>query len=402
MGVSTLARAVAAIAAVALTLTTPVNASPTRPGGSSDNRGFQCQNLTIPVTITARNAIFDVATPETNIQVTNFILNLAQQGHNYSAATLKEYADVSGTYDLAATYCAPTGGSSKTLQILTHGVGFDRLYWDIPLNDFNYSYVASAVGEHGFSTLSWDRLGIGASSHGEPVNEIQATLEIAALKELTRLARARQIPGLPQQPAFDKVVHVGHSFGSIQSFELARQQPDLSDGLILTGFGVNGSFLPYFQFGGNFVSVTTVPALASQYVAGYFGAGNPSAVQTNFFSPGQFDPAALELAAGALGQPVTVGELFTIGSAIGGVSQFSGPVLVITGERDLPFCGGDCLATGDPSVASIPAGVQALVPNSKGYETFIVPKAGHGLNFEYSAQTTYQHIGQFLAGNGFV
>ncbi|KAK5054733.1 hypothetical protein LTR84_001625 [Exophiala bonariae] len=401
MGLSSLTRAVAAIAAVALTITTSVNAIPTWPDSSSStNRNFQCQNLTIPVTISARNAIFDVATPETNIEVTNFILNLAQQGHNYSHTILKEYADVSGDYTLAATYCAPLNGNSKTLQILTHGVGFDRSYWDIPLNDFNYSYVASAVGEHGFSTLSWDRLGIGASTHGEPVNEIQATLEIAALKELTRLARAQQIPGLAL-PSFEKYVHVGHSFGSIQSFELARESPDLSDGLILTGFGLNGSFLPFFQFGGNWVSATSIPALASQYAAGYFGAGNPSAVQTNFFSPGQFSASALDLAAGALGQPVTVGELLTIASAIGGVSQFSGPVLVITGERDLPFCGGDCLATGDPAVASIPAGVAAFVPSSRSYETFIVPKAGHGLNFEYSAQTTYQHIARFLEANGF-
>lgn len=396
MGISSLTRALAALA-IALTAT----AIPTGGPGSGSGRRFQCQNLTVPVTISARNAVFDVATPQTNIQVTDFILNLSQQGHNYTDEVLKGYATVSGTYNLAATYCVPQGGasSSKTLQILTHGVGFDRWYWDVPLNGYNYSYVESAVGQYGFSTLSWDRLGVGKSSHGEPVDEIQATLEIAALKELTKLARSQQLPGV--SGSFDKVVHVGHSFGSIQSFEMAREAPELSDGLILTGFGLNGSFLPLFELGGNFVSVTTVPALASQYVAGYLGAGDPSGVQTNFFSPGQFDPAALDLASGILGQPVTVGELLTIGSAIGGVSQFSGPVLVVTGERDVPFCGGDCLATGDPSIASIPAGVQAFVPNSKSYETFIVPKAGHGLNLEYSAAVTYQHIGKFLAANGF-
>lgn len=403
MGVSSLTRALAVLA-ITLTAAAIPTGGPGGGSGSSSGRRFQCQNLTVPVTISARNAVFDVSTPQTNIQVTDFILNLSQQGHNYTDDVLKDYATVSGTYNLAATYCAPSqggGGASKTLQILTHGVGFDRSYWDVPLNDYNYSYVESAVGEYGFSTLSWDRLGLGMSTHGEPVNEIQATLEIAALKALTKVARSQQLPGVMSLSLFDKVVHVGHSFGSIQTFEMARQAPELSDGLVLTGFGLNGSFLPLFELGGNFVSVTTIPGLASQYVAGYLGAGNPSGVQTNFFSPGQFDPAALELASGVLGQPVTIGELLTIGGAIGGVSQFSGPVLVITGGRDVPFCGGDCLATGDPSIASIPAGVQAFVPNSKSYETFIVPKAGHGLNLEYSASETYQHIGNFLAANGF-
>lgn len=48
----------------------------------------QCQNLTVPVDVSARNGVFNVSTPVTNIDVTNFILNLAQQGVNYSANTL--------------------------------------------------------------------------------------------------------------------------------------------------------------------------------------------------------------------------------------------------------------------------------------------------------------------------
>lgn len=51
----------------------------------------QCQNITVPVTITGRNGVFDKAalTPNGDIDVTNFILNLARQGHNYTAEQLK-------------------------------------------------------------------------------------------------------------------------------------------------------------------------------------------------------------------------------------------------------------------------------------------------------------------------
>lgn len=47
-----------------------------------------CANLTIPVSITGRNAVFNLATPQTNIDITNFILNQSRQGHNLTAELL--------------------------------------------------------------------------------------------------------------------------------------------------------------------------------------------------------------------------------------------------------------------------------------------------------------------------
>ncbi|KAI1616062.1 Alpha/Beta hydrolase protein [Exophiala viscosa] len=358
---------------------------------------WTCQNITVPVSISARNAVFNISIPQTNIDVTNFIVDLAEQGVNYTQEILAGYTTVSGDFDLAATYCAPASGAGKTLQILTHGIGFDRSYWDLSFNNYNYSYVETAIDQYGYSTLSWDRLGIGMSSHGNPLSEIQVALEHAALTALTELAWNGSVPGVSAK--FEKIVHVGHSFGSALSYALARDTPSLSDGLVLTGFSQNGTFLPFFELGGNWVSVTTVPALSS-YVAGYFGAGTPSGVQTNFFSPGEFDPAILALAY-STGQPVSVGELLTIGGSTGGINYFTGPVFVITGARDLPYCGGNCLATGNPAISSIPAAVKEYFPDSSNFQSFIVPDSGHGLNLEYTHEITYQQISQFLVGNGF-
>jgi hypothetical protein len=39
-----------------------------------------CINQTIPVHISARQAVFNVPTPDTNLEVTDFILNVTQQG----------------------------------------------------------------------------------------------------------------------------------------------------------------------------------------------------------------------------------------------------------------------------------------------------------------------------------
>ena len=80
-------------------------------------------------------------------------------------------------------------------------------YWDLSYNNFNYSYINYAVDHYKYCTLSYDRLGIGNSSHGEPLNEIQSFLEVAALAEITNMFRAGTFPTVSH--AFDKIVHVG-------------------------------------------------------------------------------------------------------------------------------------------------------------------------------------------------
>jgi pimeloyl-ACP methyl ester carboxylesterase len=235
---------------------------------------------------------------------------------------------VSGNYNIEATLCHPDQGPSSTLQILTHGIGFDRSYWDFPYDNYNYSYVAEATDLYNYSTFFYDRLGIGQSSHGEPVNEIQSPLEIAALQLVTTMLRNGTLRGCEGYKA-SKTIHVGHSFGSIQSYSLTVLSPELSDGLILTGFSQNTSFSPYFELGGNFISAKNVPLLAN-YPTGYLAAGDASGVQTNFFSPGDFDPAVLALAT-STGQPVTPGELLTEGALTKDQNPFTGPVLIITG-----------------------------------------------------------------------
>jgi len=236
---------------------------------------------------------------------------------------------VSGKYTLAATYCEPDSGpGSKPLQLLTHGIGFDRSYWDLSADNYAYSYVNAALAA-GYRVFSYDRLGIGHSSHGsDPVNEIQSSLEIESLAALTRMLRSGSVPDLPT--SFDKIVHVGHSFGSIQSYTLAQLYPDLSDGLVLTGFSQNPSWVPYFAIGSNFISVTTIPGLKESYDAGYFVPGDLSGLQFDFFAPGNFDPALLPFAY-QTGQPVSVGELLTTLAGTGNSSTFAGPVLIITG-----------------------------------------------------------------------
>jgi len=394
-----------------------------------------CLNATVPVTITSRNAVFNIAVPGTNFDVPTFVQNATRQGANFTQLALAGYANVAGTYNISAQFCRPTNATAKkpVIQILTHGIGFDKTYWDLPYNDYNYSYVSSAV-EAEYCTLSYDRLGIGNSSHGEPLNEIQSHLEIQALRALTALLRTGAYPGV--RHAFGRdIVHVGHSFGAAQTYAFASMYPDETAAIVLTGFSANASFLPYFAAGANLALANTnqpgrlgrvdarqLLGSVAAYIAGspLFdllqgidlaaalrpGAGYPDgylvssdvqALQYLFLHPGHFDRQLLVLAE-ASKQPVTLGELLTLRS-LPATSSFLGPVLVLTGQYDVPYCGGDCLATGG-AMASIPAGVGMSFTNKSNFEAYIQPNMGHGINLQYNATGAYNVITNYLQAKG--
>ena len=302
----------------------------------------KCMNATVPVDVSARNGVFGkIPVPQTNPEATAFIQSLLQQGRNYTAMGLTGYQTINKTYHISAQFCTPDveNGNNPTVQVLTHGIGFDRTYWDLPYNSFNYSYIEAATKAN-YCTLSFDRLGVGNSSHGEPRDEIQAFLEVAALYELTMMLREGRYPGVPR--AFRKIVHVGHSFGSAQTYALANMYPNASDAIVLTGFSLNATFMGYFLAGGNFMQANL--ALPQRFGAmapagqslpsGYLVSGNAAADQLLFLLPPYYDPGIADLAEKTK-QSVTLGELLTIGSGPQ-MNQYTGPVLIFTGGG-LPY-----------------------------------------------------------------
>ncbi|KAJ3006140.1 hypothetical protein HKX48_000284 [Thoreauomyces humboldtii] len=351
-----------------------------------------CQNQTVSVTIAAVNALFDTSlVPHSDIEVTGFIQRWTRHGSNLTNDGLTGYANVSGAYNISTQYCKDSSANPETVQILTHGIGFDRSYWDLSFNNFNYSYVNAAINA-GFATLSFDRLGTGASQIGtDPLNEIQAYLEIQVLRALTTKLRNGTFPGVTH--TFSSIVHVGHSFGSIQTYTFAARYPNETQGIVLTGFSMDGSYVGYFGSGGDF------EAAGGDHPAGYLSTANAGAIQYQFLLPPFFDAAILDfLQAGA--KPVTIGELLTLGASPP-TNAFTGPVLVFTGSGDLPFCGGDCLLTGDAS-PSIPDKVRLAFTNIQpaNFQAYIQPSTGHGLTAHFNATAGYQVILEWLQTHG--
>jgi pimeloyl-ACP methyl ester carboxylesterase len=173
--------------------------------------------------------------------------------------------------------------------------------------------------------------------------------------------------------------------------------PTISDGIGLTGFSQNGSFLAEFLLGANFVLANGNPSFAS-LPNGYLAPVAETGVQTNFFAPNDFDPEILPFSF-KTGQPVTVGELLSIGGAAASPNPIKAPVHIVTGERDVPFCGGNCLAA-PTGYDSIPATSKAMFKHACPFKVSIIPGAGHGLNLQYSHPTTYATILNFFVQSG--
>lgn len=247
------------------------------------------------------------------------------------------------------------------------------------------SYVDVAVDQYGYSTFAIDRFGIGKSSVADPLSIVQAPAALSAIHELTTMLRQGKVTNIPH--AFSKIIHVGHSFGSILGVNLAAMYPTDSDALILTGFAPNSSFVGTtlanwnfklarlsqpFRFGNanparatkaaieNFggsleamgVPLADVKPMLQTTELGNLMAGiEPSDTphmqdlpcgyltwtdagcnQFSFLYPGFFDQDTLQWSE-ANKFPVTVGEVLTLGGGAQGAPEFRGPVMVFTGGK---------------------------------------------------------------------
>lgn len=302
---------------------------------------------------------------------------------------MKGQQTAGGTYDIRATLCTPKDNLKPSqVQLLTHGVGFDRTYWDFAPG---YSYVDVAAA-HGYATFFYDRLGVGESQKADPIQVLQAPLEVEVAHTLAGLLRN----GSVSANKFAKVVGVGHSFGSIISSAVTGLYPSAFDAAILTGFSTNSSGNPAFVLGNNFdLANQNNPARFHDLNNGYLVGDTIISTQIGFFRLPEFAAAVLE-AADTTKQTVTFGELFTLGAVGGPAPGFTGPVAVVNGDADYPFCSGNCSYPTNLAAAVKPA----VYPNVASFASYLAPSTGHGLNLHYTAVAAYEFIQAFLGKNG--
>ncbi|KAK0367740.1 hypothetical protein CLIM01_14904 [Colletotrichum limetticola] len=354
-------------------------------GGSVCISGFVWVNAS-----TDANVKFDYQLPSNQIDLTQTFVSLWSAGADFRSSITTGFQLVGGDFRLGATLCLPPDYQASRIQVLTHGIGFDRRYWDLAPG---YSYVDSA-SQAGYATFLYDRLGVGESSIEDPLNTIQSPIELAILEGL--LAKLRS--GALGVTSYDTVVGVGHSFGSALTQGVAAAAPSLLDAVVLTGFSVNASGMPAFSLGQNAVLASiNEPERFGNLSSGFVVIGTAVSNQNTFFHSPGFDPALLALADHVKGT-VTLGEFFTTGATIKPAMNYSGPVVVVAGNEDLGFCSGNCSYPTN-LLAEVPV---TLFPNtaSNRTSTYRAADSGHGLNFHYSSVEAFEHIQQFLKTQG--
>jgi len=223
---------------------------------------------------------------------------------------------------------------------------------------------------------------------------VQAPLEIAIAHSLIQMLRQGSIAST----SFSKVIGVGHSLGSELTNGITARYPSDLDAAVLTGFSVDSKGQPNFFSGLDLVIAReNNPGRFPELCNGYLISENIAGNQFSFFRFPNFDPLVLA-ASEATKQTFTIGELFTNSMFMSPAPEFKGPIDVVDGENDLPFCQSNCLVP-ENKVAAVKSD---LYPNAAVSSTYYIGKgAGHGLNLHYVAMDAYQHIFSFINSNGF-
>lgn len=213
-------------------------------------------------------------------------------------------------------------------------------YWDVEVNPEQYNYIDAAISQ-GYSILTYDRIGNGASTKPDAYNVGQAPVETEVLVELTKLARSGKLiesskirsegSHLSDIGSYKptKIVHVGHSFGSIVTIGFLSSYGELSDGAVLTGFvyGSQVGTITPSAFGYEFAPAHDASRFGDR-PSGYLVQATKSNIQQVFLKKGAFEPKMLHYAE-SIKQTATVGELLSGGAALGlPAPAFTGPVQV--------------------------------------------------------------------------
>jgi pimeloyl-ACP methyl ester carboxylesterase len=365
-----------------------------------------CTQLNIPVPATAPSAVYDIQRVDNDIEATAWAIHYSTWSTPRGVQTIVRNTTTSGIFNIHAKLCVPKASrENDILQIASHGIGYDSRYWDSEYQPEKHSYVAASL-KAGYSILAYDRLGVGQSDHPNAYDVVQSPLELEILRQLTLMARNGTLYSLaaqvkPANAAFDKlikpskVVHVGHSYGSILSTALIARYGNLSDGAIITGyipnqyFGSSGLTAFSFEYAATSSSSYDRP---SGYVV-----SKKNGVQNVFFGGNPktaFTPELLDYG-NDIKQPAPVGEFQSDFQVHGNIAHsFKAPVQYLLPENDYVGCAGDC-----KGVANLTA-LMETYPVATAIEVVVQPNTGHALPFHNNATAGFQLSFDFLAKNG--
>ena len=323
------------------------------------------------------------------IIITAIVLSVAGiwtiNGSTVSAAAspaCQEMTDIPVTlsgasYSVAGRLCWQGELTDQTVQVLTAGISYNSAYWDWPLEPGRYSYVQAATTA-GYATFAYDRLGSGSSDHPDALS-LDLPAEVNVLHQLVQGLRTGTIGG----HAFDKVITVGHSYGSAISGIEANAYNDV-DGVILSG--ITHSFAPINPV------LTTASFWPAQLDPKFAGAGLPLGYLTTlpgtrahlFYYQPNADLAVIAQDE-ALKDTLTIGQYATVSNYMQSASTtaVNAPVMVAMGQKDILFC--DNLLLSCANNAAVTTREAQYFNEHACLEGYVLNNSGHNLNLHRNA-----------------
>ena len=222
----------------------------TEPSPTASTLNAECILGTIPVSVNATNIKLLISSTQDQANVTEILQELLQSNSDIGPHANAGPLAVNATFSISATICLPRRGrvDKRVVQILSHGLGLDKDYWNIAPGN---SYV-DAAAKLWYSTLRYDGLGVGNSEEPDPVNTVQFMTHVEILHGLAQRLRGLTIASRTLR----KVVGTGHSVGSITQIGATAKYLADFDAVVITGCSDTLQFLPNG-------ALSTTPALVN-------------------------------------------------------------------------------------------------------------------------------------------
>jgi pimeloyl-ACP methyl ester carboxylesterase len=283
----------------------------------------------------------------------------------------------------------------RTVQLLVHGATYQHYYWEMPVQDgtadlYNYPLVATAAG---YATFNVDRIGSGASSH--PLStDVSVEAGAIALHGVIVKLRAGWFAG----HSFQRIIWVGHSFGSIAAWAELSMYHDDVDGVIITGALHKLTSLAASGGGQTIYPANQDPAFQDDTLDdGYLTTvppsmnNNVSARQELFYYSPTADPDVI--ATDETHKDVVSGAQlnwlsnYALQAGEWPSQQMTMPVLTVVGQQDALFCGD--VAVDCSSDASVQRFESRYYPPQAHLLARVIPSTGHDIQLQETVPLFY-------------
>jgi pimeloyl-ACP methyl ester carboxylesterase len=268
--------------------------------------------------------------------------------------------------------CHPAGAAKPAVQVLVPGATYNQTYWNFPYRPDTYNFRL-AMNRAGFTTLTLDRLGTGASSR-PPSATLSANAQANAVHQVIQALRQGKVTDKP----VSTVILGGHSVGSMTAMWEASTYHDVN-AVLLTGISHNLNSANVAKVVASTVRPAALdPQIGNRgYDPGYLTT-IPGTRADDFYAPGVADPAVArtdeetkDVFAGTEAPDAIAASLTPATRAI------DVPVLLANGAQDVLMCGAgtDCA-----SAATLKATEDPFFSPAAHLHTFSLPGFGHDIN----------------------